>query len=392
MKTKSLLLSVFFFAFVAQAFSQSQTGTLKVFSELYGITVYLDENKQDNFQEISKIPVGTHYVRIVDKEGNKVYGQVVTIAKDQVTTILIEAPKNVIQPKEKAVDQVVEKPAENKNVGQDQNKTGTLKIFSELTGIIVYLDENKQGDDIRQINNVPVGSHYLKVLKDGISIFGELVTVSENNVTSILVKNDGQVAEKIMDGKVKEREEYGNSKVDVLFASNSVTTTKGANTLFPGYYGYYGYSKSVSNTTQVADFKIIQGGVKEISDIGLAQLAENQAILKRNAADNAKQTHLANTGAILFTGCLLIGGTVFADMLVKKPFLHKVGTTAPGWEIGTATGCILGGVIGYAMVMGSDKIRPAHYYNVDDAAKDAQAYNRKLKQKLGLPESYDMNK
>jgi hypothetical protein len=44
------------------------------------------------------------------------------------------------------------------------------------------------------------------------------------------------------------------------------------------------------------------------------------------------------------------------------------------------------------MVMGSDKIRPAHYYNVDDAAKDAQAYNRKLKQKLGLPESYDMNK
>jgi len=25
------------------------------------------------------------------------------------------------------------------------------------------------------------------------------------------------------------------------------------------------------------------------------------------------------------------------------------------------------------MVMGSDKIRPAHYYNVDDAAKDAQA-------------------
>jgi hypothetical protein len=67
MKTKSLLLSVFFFAFVAQAFSQSQTGTLKVFSELYGITVYLDENKQDNFQEISKIPVGTHYVRIVDR-------------------------------------------------------------------------------------------------------------------------------------------------------------------------------------------------------------------------------------------------------------------------------------------------------------------------------------
>jgi lipopolysaccharide export LptBFGC system permease protein LptF len=182
MKTKSLLLTVFFFAFITQVFSQSQTGTLKIFSELKGITVYLDENKQDNFQEINKIPTGTHYVRIVDNQGNKVYGQVVTISKDQVTTILVEAPKNTVQPQEKAVDKVVEKPAENKNATQDQNKTGTLKIFSELTGITVYLDENKQGDDIRQINNVPVGSHYLKVLKDGVSIFGELVTVSENNV------------------------------------------------------------------------------------------------------------------------------------------------------------------------------------------------------------------
>ena len=39
------------------------------------------------------------------------------------------------------------------------------------------------------------------------------------------------------------------------------------------------------------------------------------------------------------------------------------------------------------MVMGSDKTHPAHYYQVDDAAKDAQGYNKKLKQKLGLPES-----
>jgi hypothetical protein len=392
MKTKSLLLTVFFFVIYTQAFSQSQTGTLKIFSELKGITVYLDENKQDNFQDIGKIPAGTHYVRIINSEGAKVYGQVVTISKDQVTTILIEAPKNAVQPSDKAVEQVVEKPAEKKNVAQDQNKTGTLKIFSELTGISVYLDENKQGDDIRQISNVPIGSHYLKVLKDGVSIFGELVTITENGITSVLVKNDGQVAEKIMDSKVKEREEYNNSKVDVLLASNSVTTTKGSNTLFPGYYGYYGYSKSVSNTVQVSDFKIIQGGVKEIGDISLATLAGNQEILNRNAADNTKQYKRANHGALIFTASLVIGGTIFADMLVKKPFLHKVGTTAPTWEIATVTGTILTGIIGYAMVMSSDKTHPAHYYDVDNAAKDAQDYNRKLKQKLGLPESYDMNK
>jgi hypothetical protein len=392
MKTKSLLLTVFFLSIFTQVFSQTQAGTLKIFSEQKGITVYLDEIKQDNFQEISKIPVGTHYVRIMNSDNVKIYGQVVTVSKDQVTTILIEAPKEAVQPPVNPVANPVEKPAEVKNTVQDQNKTGTVKIFSELTGISVYLDENKQGDDIRQINNVPAGSHYLKVLKDGVSVFGELVTVIENSITSVLVKNDGKVAEKIMEGKVKEREEYGNTKIDVILSSNSVTQTTGKSTMFPGYYGYYGYSKSNSVTSQVSDFKIIQGGVKEIGDIALANLAGNQEILNRNAKDNLRQRHMAGTGAGIFMGSLLIGGTVFADMLVKKPFLHKVGTTAPGWEIGTATVCILGGVIGYAMVMGSDKSIPAHYYQVDNAAKDAQEYNRKLKVKLGLPENYDMNK
>jgi hypothetical protein len=309
-----------------------------------------------------------------------------------VTTILLEAAKNAVQPPVKQVDQVVEKPEENKNPTQNQSKTGTLKIFSELTGISVFLDENKQGDDIRQISNVPVGSHYLKVLKDGVSIFGELVNVTENNVTSILVKNDGQVAEKIMDSKVKEREEYNNTKVEVILSSNAVTQTTGKSTMFPGYYGYYGYSKSNSVTSQITDFKIIQGGVKEIGDIALATLAGNQEILNSNAKDNLRTTKMINVGLPLFLASLFIGGTVFADMLVKKPFLHKVGTTAPTWEIATATGCILGGIVGYGIVMGSDKTHPAHYYRVDDAAKDSQEYNRKLKQKLGLPETYDLNR
>jgi hypothetical protein len=394
MKKKFVLIAVLFLSFTGMVFSQVKTGTLKIFTELHGVTVFLDEKKQDSFQEITKIPVGTHYLRVSDSDGAKVFGQVVTINEGQVTTILVEAPKTAVQTQAKADEKPVEKPVnvEPPVQAQNQSKTGTVKIFSELTGIVIYLDEIKQGENVLQINNVPAGSHYLKVLKDGVSILGELISVTENTVTTILVKNDGQVAEKIMDSKVKEREEFNNSKVDVLFASNAVTTTKGANTLFPGYYGYYGYSKSVSNTVQVADFKIIQGGVKEISDVALAQLAENQAIITKNAADNARQYRLANTGAGVFLGSLLIGGTVFADMLVKKPFMHKVGTTAPTWEIATATGTILTGIAGYAMVMSSDKTHPAHYYSVDAAAKDSQEYNRKLKQKLGLPESYNIDK
>ena len=71
-------------------------------------------------------------------------------------------------------------------------------------------------------------------------------------------------------------------------------------------------------------------------------------------------------------------------------FSEFTGTTAPDWEIGVATAGIVAGTFGYVFVMGADKKYPRHYYRVDDAAKDAKEYNRKLKEKLGLPENYDV--
>jgi hypothetical protein len=270
-----------------------------------------------------------------------------------------------------------------------QTKTGTLKIFSELTGINVYVDETKQTTDITSLV-LPVGSHYLKVLVGTTSVYGEIVEIKENTATTVLIKNTGQVQEKIMDSKIAEREEYNNSKVDVVFSTNSLSQTTGRSAMYPGYYGYYGFSNSNTVTTQVSDFKIIKGGVKEIGDVSLAALAGNQAILNQNAADNLRITKMTNWGAGIFLGSFVIGGTVLADMLVKKPFLHPVGTTAGGFEVGVLATCIVTGIISYGLVMGADKSRPDHYYTVDGANKDAQAYDKKLKEKLGLPESYDV--
>ena len=56
----------------------------------------------------------------------------------------------------------------------------------------------------------------------------------------------------------------------------------------------------------------------------------------------------------------------------------------------TISTCLVTGIISYGVVMASDKTHPAHYYSVQDAAKDAQYYNKKLKETLGLPESYDV--
>jgi len=381
MKTVSVFFA-FMFLSVAAAFSQN-AGTLKIFSE-EPVVVFVDEVQYPTYDAISLTP-GTHYVKALNKEGAKIYSNIVTITAGEVTSVLIDASGSLNQSPT---------PASGQATGQETSSlpkgTGTLNIFSEFTGITVFIDDKKQGDDVRVINAIPAGNHYLKIIKDGVSIFGELITINSGQTTTILVKNDGQVADKIMESKSKEREEYQTKKVDVIFATNSVSTTQGASTLFPGFYGYYGYSSSVTNTSQISDFKIIQGGVKEIGDIGLANLAENQAILNSYARINSSVTKQTNIGAGIFLGSLLIGLPVLIDMLVDKPFLHPDGTTAPDWEIGVAAGAIVTGTISYAMVMSADKKYPRHYYRVDDAAKDAQAFNRKLKDQLGLPESYDV--
>ncbi len=381
MKTH-LLISILLLSGISSAFAQN-TGTLKVFSE-DPIVVYVDETQYPTYDAISLAP-GTHFVKALNKDGAKIYSNIVTINAGEVTSVLIEATGGAGVPVSGTGNQP---PAQG--AAASPKGTGTLNIFSEFTGTTIYLDDIKQGEDVKVVNAVPAGNHYLKVMKDGVGIFGELIAINPGQTTTVLIKNDGQVAEKIMESKSKEREEYQANKVDVIFSTNSVSTTQGASTLFPGFYGYYGYSSSVTNTTQISDFKVIQGGVKEIGDLGLARLAGNQNVINRHATIQKSVTRQTSIGLGMFLGSLFIGGPVLVDILIDKPFLHPDGTTAPDWEIGVATAGLVVGTIGYAITMGADKKYPRHYYRVDEAAKDSQEYNRKLKEKLGLPESYDV--
>ncbi|MCU0460237.1 MAG: PEGA domain-containing protein [Bacteroidales bacterium] len=381
MKTH-LLISIILLLGLSSVYAQN-AGTLKVFSE-DPVVVYVDETQYPTYDAIPLAP-GTHFVRALNKEGAKIYSNIVTITAGEVTTVLIEAQGGAGQPAAAPGNQQV-----TQGAAVSQKGAGTLNIFSEFTGTTIYLDDIKQGEDVKSVNGIPAGNHYLKVMKDGVGIFGELIAINPGQTTSVLIKNDGQVAEKIMESKSQEREEYQSKKVDVIFTTNSVSTTQGASTLFPGFYGYYGYSSSVTNTSQISDFKIIQGGVKEIGDLGLANLAGNQNVLNRYASISKSVNKHVSIGVGMFLGGLLIGGPVLVDILVDKPFLHPDGTKAPDWEIGVATAGIVSCTIGYAITMGADKKYPRHYYSVDAAAKDAQEYNRKLKEKLGLPESYDV--
>lgn len=377
MKTKSILSILVLTFFSLTSFAQS-TGTLKVFSE-EAVIVYVDQVQQPSYDAIT-LSVGTHYVKVLNKNEERIYNEIVTIVANQVTSVLIETDKAAAP----TGNQSANKPAST------SKGSGSINIFSEFTETSVYLNENKQGTDIKTINSVPAGNHYLKIMKDGVSIFAELITVTAGQTTTVLVKNDGQVAEKIMEGKVKERQEYQAKKIDVLFTTNAVSTTAGASTFFPGYYGYYGYSNSVTNTQQVSDFKIIQGGVKEIGDMGLANAVSNTAIINRYAQINRSVTKQTSIGAMTFLGSLLIGVPLLVDMLGDKHFLHKDDPVHPDWETGVLAGVIVTGTISYFITMNADKKIPRHYYRVDEAAQDAKKHNDKLKEKLGLPESYDI--
>ena len=190
----------------------------------------------------------------------------------------------------------------------------------------------KQGEDIRQINGVPAGSHYLKVLKDGVSVFGEIVTITENNVTTVLVKNDGQVEEKILNTKVAEQENYKNNKLDVILSSGSQTVTKGSSTLFPGYYSYWGYSNSVSTTVGTTDWKIIQGGVKEISESNFASIVENKDLANKIDLQVKKESKRTGIAAAIAIPCIILATCILTDMVGSKPWMHKNDPEHPQWE------------------------------------------------------------
>lgn len=274
-----------------------------------------------------------------------------------------------------------------------QTNTGTLKIFSEIEGISVYLNDVNKGIDAKIISNLPADNYYLYIKKDNTVLFSELITIKTGETTTILVKNTGQVAEKIPVNNVKSRQEYQLSKVEVLYAPKSITTSQTKSTYYPGYfsYGYYG-SNTVSSTAEYADFKIIQGGLKEIGDVTLASLVNNRAVLEAYAKDNVKVRGLQNVGSPMLIvgvlGSLLFTADIFLDLIEEKPFLHQ--GEVPTWEWVATGSCIVIGSVGYGLIDASGNVYPHHYYGIDGAARDAILYNTQLKEGLGLPESYDV--
>lgn len=276
---------------------------------------------------------------------------------------------------------------------------GNVKIFSEIKDIHVYLDEIFQGTDIVTIDSVNSGSHYLKVLKDSVIIYSELLTIEENKITTILIKSTVEVKEKLLESKTDEIQEYKSKKLDVILSQNYVTQTKGVSSsyYFPGYYittgtGYY---NSVSTSETYTDWKIIQGGNKEISEIEFAKLTgdkETEENYNKKQKDYQKRLKASNKktaiGVIIAIPSIIITGIIFADILGSEPFLNMSTNTES--TIG-AVG-LLGSIVGYKLAMSNPPVfYQGHFTTVKHANEEAYKYNQALKKQLGLPENFEFN-
>jgi len=248
-----------------------------------------------------------------------------------------------------------------------------------------------------EIQGLAPGDHYVKVTKDDAIIYSELVKVSAGVTAAILIKTDTVVKQQVQqqinqqtqlpDKLYMAGQQYKQEKIDILLSKTyqTVGSSYSNSTYFPGYYYYSwgtGYETTTSKSTQyeVTDWKIIQGGVQEISDREFAQMVGDKDTIAEMDKDWDDYMNTTNWGAFIgLTGILmvLIGGAM------------AFGSDAAAAESGAvifAVGCIPT-IVGLGML--SKNPPSGHYVNPGTAAKQAFEYNQKLKKKLGLPESYE---
>lgn len=231
-------------------------------------------------------------------------------------------------------------------------QTGTIKIFSEVKDIYVYVDEIMKGIDIKEITEVQKGTHYLKIVKESITIYEQIVLVEENSITSIVLKDSPDIANKLLANKKNETAEYDSLKLSV---DNNMN--------------FYRGNKNIT----LKEFAII---------------TDNREIVRKIDKNYSTSSMLANTGAVTMILGLVGTGLTFSNILLGWPdFPDGIVSALP--IIGTVS--IVTCLAGYVMTNGgSANMAKAEYglITFEEAQKAIDKHNSDLKIKLGLPENY----
>jgi len=273
---------------------------------------------------------------------------------------------------------------------------GTIKIFYELKGVSVYLNDELKGIDVGTLDSVTIGNHYLKVTKDNIIVFGEIVTVSANAVTTILIKKNKDLQEKIIAGKTDELHQYESQRLDVMLSTKYVTETnsKSNSVYYPGFFSTtIGQSKtnSVTTTIPVTDWFITQGGTRKISQREFARITNYQPFFEQ--AEKIKQDVEKHNKKIVRGGLIAAAlglATIAAGIFVVHPKVDWNSENNFNWGAGGEIMCYTTGGLALIGVASLKKELPYDpILSMETIQGQAYIYNQNLKKKLGIPEDYE---
>lgn len=300
---------------------------------------------------------------------------------------------------------------------------GNLKIFSELKGVSIYIDDVFRGIDISSFDSLPAGNHYIKATKDDVQIYGELVNVTHDQTTTVLIKDSKEVQDRLLARKFKEQEIYRSKKLDVLVDTKLVTETTGNTQIsektkslyFPGYYSILGGSNTSGNmatqsttVTKSESSWFITRGNEKISQDQFAIIVNDTAYMRQMSEYKTKMANYEKVmsqkpkwkiewTSTLIGAAFMAGGTLLYnpkvdmasndDALFGKQFLNIM--------------CISTGVTGaIAFLVGifhhqkPYSTQPVFIspITMDEAIRMSKEYNRQMKLQLGLPEDYEPQK
>jgi len=75
----------------------------------------------------------------------------------------------------------------------DQPQTGKLYIYSEVAEARIYVDDLYKTTDYVELENEPIGDHYVRVMAGDDKLFDQVVTVTPEAVTKIIIKENREL-------------------------------------------------------------------------------------------------------------------------------------------------------------------------------------------------------
>ena len=211
---------------------EPDTGTIQVNSTPTGAAISLDgqDTGKTTNATLTDVSAGTHTLKLV-KQGYKVWEDTVTVNKGSTTHVNVTL--------------------------EEEPKVGSIKVNSTPTGAAIWLDGQDTGKTTNAtLNDVSVGNHTLKLVKERYQDWEDTVTVDEDATTTVNATLEvGAFTEDFNDGVADHWQKKGGTwQVDGgIYKFNDGGSLSGTHT--PSYYNLGKFS----NFTFEASCKRVAG-------------------------------------------------------------------------------------------------------------------------------------